>query len=324
MRATLSRRDQLFNDDWVGLSLDAVGNRPAVLRPLREPPRRAGRHPQHRHRGGEPLPGLGVGQRRPGDARGLRRRDPRALEEHPLRERPGREDGDPLLAPRQPTGHVGVVAHPAARQALLPEPRPPRAPRPAAAALARGRPERDLHAQRGARVSLRLRGPRERPRDRGEREVRGHLDGDGRGHRQPRLQPGRVGRLPGRSEPALPGLLLREAALLHGGHGHLRARGGGRRRRDAHRRPHPEDRGPRVGRQGGGQRGPSRLRDARRVRHRPGSRPGGGSPPRGPRPALPRRPGHLEPRQRQLRRGDRDRHRARRRATTAWPGPTSP
>lgn len=27
VRATLSRRDQLFNDDWVGLSLDAVGNR---------------------------------------------------------------------------------------------------------------------------------------------------------------------------------------------------------------------------------------------------------------------------------------------------------
>ena len=27
VRATLSRRDQLFSDDWVGLSLDAVGNR---------------------------------------------------------------------------------------------------------------------------------------------------------------------------------------------------------------------------------------------------------------------------------------------------------
>ena len=26
VRSTLSRRDQLWNDDWVGLSLDSVGN----------------------------------------------------------------------------------------------------------------------------------------------------------------------------------------------------------------------------------------------------------------------------------------------------------
>ena len=39
VRSTLSRRDNLWNDDWVGLSLDSVGNGQSVVRPVREPAR---------------------------------------------------------------------------------------------------------------------------------------------------------------------------------------------------------------------------------------------------------------------------------------------
>ena len=37
----------MWNDDWVGLSLDSVGNGQSVVRPVRQPGRRPGRHPHH-------------------------------------------------------------------------------------------------------------------------------------------------------------------------------------------------------------------------------------------------------------------------------------
>ena len=116
---------------------------------------------------------------------------------------------------------------------------------------------------------VRSRGLRPRRRDLGE--VRGDLLDHGRGHGEPRLQPGGERRVPGGGEPALPRLLLGEAAVLHGGDGDLRA---GRRRRGrehAHRRQHAGDRGPAVGRQG--------ERDRRAARpsrcSRPATRPPG-------------------------------------------------
>ena len=42
VRSTLSRRDNMWNDDWVGLSLDSVGQRPELVRPLHQPAGRAG------------------------------------------------------------------------------------------------------------------------------------------------------------------------------------------------------------------------------------------------------------------------------------------
>ena len=59
---------------------------------------------------------------------------------------------------------------------------------------------------------------------------------------QSRLQPGRERRVPGAGQPALPGVLLGEAAVLHGGHGPVQHRRHRRRRQHAHRRPHPPHR----------------------------------------------------------------------------------
>ena len=114
-----------------------------------------------------------------------------------------------------------------------------------------------------------------RPRRGAVREVRHHLLGHRRGHDQPRLQPGGERRLPGRGQPALPALLLREAALLHGGAGHVRAGGRGRRRGHAHGGAHAQDRRPVLGRQDHGHRGPGGLRAAGRGRRGAGP-PGGG------------------------------------------------
>ena len=72
---------------------------------------------------------------------------------------------------------------------------------------------------------------------------------------QPRLQPGRERRVPGRGQPALPRLLRREAAVLHGRRRHLRARRRRRRRQHAaHGRSHAADRRSDFRRQAHGQR----------------------------------------------------------------------
>ena len=69
-----------------------------------------------------------------------------------------------------------------------------------------------------------------------------HLRHHARRHDQSRLQPGRKRRVPGAGEPALPGVLLGEAAVLHGRHGPLQHRRHGRRRQHAHGGPHPAHR----------------------------------------------------------------------------------
>ena len=63
-----------------------------------------------------------------------------------------------------------------------------------------------------------------------ERQVRDHLRHHARRHDQSRFQSGRERRVPGTGEPALSGVLLREAAVLHGGHGPVQHRRHRRRR----------------------------------------------------------------------------------------------
>ena len=76
-----------------------------------------------------------------------------------------------------------------------------------------------------------------------ERARRTHVDDLARRHRQSGLQPGRERRLPGGGESALPGVLLREAAVLHAGLRCLQARGRRQWRREhAGGRPHAADR----------------------------------------------------------------------------------
>ena len=117
------------------------------------------------------------------------------------------------------------------------------------------------------------------------------VDDHRRRHGEPRLQPGRERRVPGRGQPALPDLLLGEAAVLHGGRRHLHPGRRRRRRRQhdlrgahaPHRRPDRRRQGHRIagphdvrrahGRRSGGRAGSRGRRSARRprqgVHHRP-------------------------------------------------------
>ena len=72
-----------------------------------------------------------------------------------------------------------------------------------------------------------------------QRQDRRDVDDHARCDRESRLQPGRERRVPGRGQPALPDLLRREASVLHGRRRHLRAGRHGRRQHAPHRRPHP-------------------------------------------------------------------------------------
>ncbi len=93
-----------------------------------------------------------------------------------------------------------------------------------------------------------------------EREVRHHVQHHAGRDRQSRLQPGRKRCLPGGSQPAFPGLLLREAAVLHGRHGALRPCGNGRGQQHADGRAYPPDHQSRLGQQGHGHAGPGDIR----------------------------------------------------------------
>ena len=92
------------------------------------------------------------------------------------------------------------------------------------------------------RSATRLERRRRQMEPRHQRQARHHVRHHARRHDQSRLQPGGERRIPGAGESALPGVLLREAAILHGGHGpvqHCRHR---RRRQYANGGAHAEDR----------------------------------------------------------------------------------
>ena len=78
-------------------------------------------------------------------------------------------------------------------------------------------------------------------------EVRHHLGHHARRHDQSGLQPGGERRVPGAGQPALPGVLFREAAVLHGGDGTVQHRRHRRRRQHADRGAYPTDRQSALG-----------------------------------------------------------------------------
>ena len=187
----------------------------------------------------------------------LRRRNPPAAAEHPLQGRRRHAHGHPVLAPRQPPGRVGGVAGARARRLGVRTPR--------VAALRRT-------CSRGRRANCCRASPtggretRESPPTLGRRPMAAAMfgfsakigltpDDHARRDRQPRFQPGRERRVPGRSQPALPDLLRREAAVLHGRRRHLRARRRRQRRQQpAHRGAHAADRRSDLRREADGQR----------------------------------------------------------------------
>ena len=109
IKTSLTKRDGIFEDDWVGLSLDTVGGKKYGYEFFVNPS------------------GAQADVFRTGDmedsstdwvwysagkvvSRRLHRRDPPAAEEHPLRQRQGRAHGGHLLAAHQPPGHERLLA----------------------------------------------------------------------------------------------------------------------------------------------------------------------------------------------------------------------
>ena len=181
-----------------------------------------------------------------------------------------RADGHPVLAARQPHRHVGVLAGARAGQVGVRA----RTRRWCFDDLKRP-PTRELIPSRHLLTRARTRATPSRvgradadARRRPQRASAGLTSDDHpRRHRQPRLQPGRERRLPGRGQPALPDLLLREAAVLHGRRRPLQPRRQRRRAtRHALRRAHAAHRRSDLRRQADRVGGPRHVRQAHRRR----------------------------------------------------------
>ena len=106
-------------------------------------------------------------------------------------------------------------------------------------------------------------------RSRTERKDRPGVDCDARRHRESGFQPGGERRVSGAGEPAVPGLLSGEAAVLHGRRRHLHAgRNAERRPEPVLRRQHAQHRQPDRRRQNHRQCRRADVRDADRGRRR--------------------------------------------------------
>ena len=132
-------------------------------------------------------------------------------------------------------------------------PRGDGAARPEAAADPRAEPERDLLAASRRSATPDAFGPADSDPDAGLSVKYGVTSSaTRRGHGQPRLQPGRERRLPGRGEPALPALLLRRSGPSSWRAWATSSWPAWAATRHAHGRAHADDRGPVLGLQGHG------------------------------------------------------------------------
>ena len=272
IKTSITRRDNIWSDDWVGLSLDALGTG-SVSYHLMVNPSGIQLDMINTIAGYEDTsPDWIWDSAGPRQRSRLRRGDPTAAAVHPVQGRRGREHGHPVLASRQPHGHVGRLARARAGQVGVRETREAGVLRPSGPADTRDDPVGDLLASPGARdaVGLGRRRPHRGPRD--ERQVGPDIHGDPGRDGEPRFQPGGKRRVPGGGQPALSRVLLREAALLHGGRRAVQP-GGQRpgRRVDALRRQHAQHRRSDLRRQA---HGVGRARDLWRA---DGGRPGAGA-----------------------------------------------
>ena len=135
--------------------------------------------------------------------------------------------------------------------------------RAAVAAPARGDSERDVLAQPGrVRIGSSVERHAGARRLRRQREIRHDVGGHARRDRQPRFQPGRKRRVRGRGQPAFSGLLQREAAVLHGRAGPVQSRRHRRRFDDADGGAHADDRRSQRRREADRRRGQAYVRRA--------------------------------------------------------------
>ena len=233
IKTSITRRDNIWSDDWVGLSLDALGTGQVAYHMMVNPSGVQLDMLQTNSGGEDPSPDWVWDSAGRVDEHRLHRRDPAAAAVDPLQGRRRGADGRAVLAPRQPHRLLGVVAAAQAERVGLPAPRAAGV-RSACAAARRARrfPSVDLlRARRSARRRRRGRVSTAPRRSGFSGKVGLTSTITARRDRQPRLQPGRERRLPGRGQPALPGLLLGEAAVLHGGRRAVQPRRRRRRRR---------------------------------------------------------------------------------------------
>ena len=223
IKTSITRRDNIWSDDWVGLSLDALGTGQVSYHLMVNPSgiqldmintiagyedtspdwiwESAGRVNDS---------GYAVEIRLP-------------LQSIRFKGGADREHGHPVLAPREQDRRVGRMAGARAGQVGVREAREACVFRSAGPADPRGDPVGHLLPGAGPRDADQL-GCRQHRRPRAERQVGPHLHHHARRDGEPGLQPGRKRRLPGGSQPALPRLLFGEAPVLHGRRRHVQSR----------------------------------------------------------------------------------------------------
>jgi hypothetical protein len=150
IKTSVTRRDNIFGDDWVGLSLDALGTGQVSYHMMVNP---SGIQLDmlNSASGDEDLaPRLGMGKRGPAQRAGVRGRDTAAAREHPVQRRRVGAHGNPVLETGEPAGRIGVVARTRARQVGFRQARHTDVRSARAASRARGDPVCDVFVGLGS------------------------------------------------------------------------------------------------------------------------------------------------------------------------------
>ena len=156
IKTSITRRDNIWGDDWVGLSLDALGTG-QVSYHLMVNPSGIQLDMINTIAGNEDTSPDWIWDSAGRDQRKrLRRGDPVAAADHPVQGWRGREHGHPVLASRKPYGRLGGVAGARARQVGVREARQARVLRSAGPADARDDPVGHLLSSAGARDAVGL------------------------------------------------------------------------------------------------------------------------------------------------------------------------
>ena len=150
IRTTISRRDNAFSDDWVGVSLDSSRAGQLAYHLFVNP---SGIQMDALQSGSTRrrfCARLGMAKRRARRCRRLVRGDPGTARKHPVSKRRGRAHGRAVLAPAQPHRRLDVVARDASRQMGVRVEWGDRVRRAAVAAAARDDSERNVLGKPGA------------------------------------------------------------------------------------------------------------------------------------------------------------------------------
>ncbi len=216
IRTNISRRDNAFSDDWVGLSLDSSRAGQLAYHLFVNPSGIQMDALQSGSNGEDFAPDWVWQSAGHVGAEGWSVEIRVPLENIRFRSGPRRGNGRALLASSQPHRRVDLVAGDAAGEMGIRRECRSGIRRTSVTAPARGDSQLDILEQPGAkgRVSLgrfaRARGLRR------QREIWRHVGGHARRDDQPRFQPGRERRVRSRGQPALSDVLQREAPVLHG------------------------------------------------------------------------------------------------------------